>query len=78
MPELAGMAEHQEWADITSRVLIVFQHSSGTQIGKVLVSATGPGNQPGIWVWTAKTDQLSSRPVQKPDLRHPGGLTMYV
>jgi len=38
-----------------------------------VVIATGPGNPPLVWVWTAKTGQRGSRPVQKPDPRTLGG-----
>ena len=27
----------------------------------------GPGNPPAVWVWTRKTVQFGSKPVQKPD-----------
>jgi len=32
-----------------------------------VVLATGPGNLPAVWVWTARMGQFGSRPVQKPD-----------
>jgi len=32
-----------------------------------VVLTTGPGNQPAVWDWTAKTGQFGSRPVQKPN-----------
>jgi len=38
-----------------------------------LVLATGPGNPPAVRVWTAKTGQFGSRPVQQPDLLTLGG-----
>ena len=42
---------------------------NGTQI----VLATGPGNSPAVWVWTAKTGRFTSRPVQKPEPLTLGG-----
>jgi hypothetical protein len=37
-----------------------------------IVLATGPGNLPVVWVWTAKTGRFGSRTVQKPYLLHLG------
>jgi len=39
-----------------------------------LLSATHPGNPPGVLVWSAKTGQFGSRTVQKPDQQTLGGL----
>ena len=33
----------------------------------LIVLATGPGNPPAVWVWTAETGRLGSKPGQKPD-----------
>ena len=33
----------------------------------------GPGNAPAVWVWTRKTFQFGSRPIQKADLLLLGG-----
>jgi len=38
-----------------------------------LVLATGFGNLPAVWVWTAKTSRFGSRPIQKPDPLPLGG-----
>jgi len=38
--------------------------------------AMGLGNLPVVWVWTPKTDQLGSRPVQESDPRHLGRLNL--
>ena len=37
-----------------------------------LVLAIGPGNLPAVWVWTVKTVQFGSKPIQNPDPRHLG------
>jgi len=38
-----------------------------------LVLATGPGNPPAVWVWTAKTGRFDSGPGQKTDPLTVGG-----
>jgi hypothetical protein len=38
-----------------------------------LLLAMGPGNTPAVRVWTGKTVQFGSRPVQHPDLELLGG-----
>jgi len=41
-------------------------------ISGALVNATGPGNQPAVWVQTANTVWFGSKPSQKPDPLHFG------
>jgi len=47
--------------------------SNGITLHPDLVLATGPGDLPGVGVWTAKTGRFGSRSAQKPDPLTLGG-----
>jgi len=71
LPSYFGMGWYSENEAYSTHFGCSFKHR-----GIWLVLATGLGNLPAVWVWTARTDRFGSRPGQKPDpLTHGGPST---